>query len=350
MSSFHILKIEREPDDQIIELLEENIIGTPGKSMLYKHVDVRKKVGMVSNPYFANLSIRNRLYGTICFSKRDVFISGKSYQAFYLRYFTFRESFRTTNPKDHKRQTPSLIREDMAQIMKGKGLDFDRDLILYAYVDPGNTRSKRIIDEFGFEKAGSFQVIPFSRIWPKKSKYVEIAEESRYAEIKEYLMESYKDEQLVSFENLFRRGNYFVFVDKGKMVCGVQAIPDQWEILEMPGAGGKILMNVVPNIPILNRLFRPKYKFVFFESVFCVDGYEKQLSLLFESTLVHYKVNSGILCMDQKSALYAKVKKNKLGLKHKIQGEKQIDIVVKTSDKNLINDNLPISVSGVDVL
>ena len=234
--------------------------------------------------------------------------------------------------------------------MEGKGLDFDRELILYAYVDPGNMRSKRIIDEFGFEKIGSFQVIPFSRIWPKKSKHVEIAEEFRYAEIKECLMESYKDEQLVSFENLFRRGNYFIFMDNGKIVCGVQAIPDQWEILEMPGAGGKILMNVVPGIPILNRLFHPQYKFVFFESVFCLDGYEKQLSLLFESILMHYKVNSGILCLDQKSVLYPKVKRSNLGLTHKIQGEKQIDIVVKTPDKNLINNNIPISVSGVDVL
>ncbi|MCK5280392.1 MAG: hypothetical protein KAK04_17680, partial [Cyclobacteriaceae bacterium] len=154
----------------------------------------------------------------------------------------------------------------------------------------------------------------------------------------------------VSFENLFRQGEYFIIMENGKMVCGVQAIPDQWEILEMPGAGGKILMTVLPKIPVLKRLFNPTYKFVFLESIFCSEGYERQLSLLLESALQYFKVNSGILCLDKKSTMYSKVKKIKLGITHRIQGEKQIDIVVKSSDKNLINGDLPISVSGFDVL
>lgn len=350
MSSFNILKIERKPSQEVIELLEENAIGTPGKSMVYRHHDVRSKVDTVSNPYFANLSIRNRLYGTICFSKREVYNLGQAYQAFYLRYFTFRESFRTTNPKNHTRQKPSKIREDMARLLEGEGLDFRGDLMLYAYVDADNIRSKRLIDEFGFQKLSGFQVIPFSRISPKKSKLVAIAQESSYAEIRTKLLEAYKNELFVSFESLFNRGNYFIIKKQGKLVCGVQAIPDQWDILEMPGAMGNILMNMVPKVPILNRLFNPSYKFVFLESIFCEEGYEHLLGPLFESVLHYYKVNSGILCLDQKSNIYTKVKRIKLGLTHKMQGEKQIDVVVKTSDNKLITSHAPVSVSGFDVL
>lgn len=350
MNAFHILKIESKPSPQLIELLEANAIGTPGKSMVYKHHNVRSKVDTVSNPLFANLSIRNRLYGTICFSKRYVHNLAQEHQAFYLRYFTFRESFRTINPKNHARQKPSKIREDVVRLMDGKGLDFQGDLILYAYVDADNIRSKRLIDEFGFQKLSNFQVIPFSRIFPKKSKLVEVAQESSYAGIRAKLVASYKNELFVSFESLFNRGNYFIIKDEGKMVCGVQSIPDQWDVLEMPGAMGKILMNIIPKIPLLNRLFNPIYKFVFLESIFCEEGYEHLLAPLFESVLKHYKVNSGILCLDQKSDVYAKVKKNNMGLTYKMQGEKQIDVVVKTSDNKLMNSHAPVSVSGFDVL
>lgn len=350
MDAFHILKIERKPSPELIELLEENAIGTPGKSMVYQHHNVRSKVDTVSNPYFANLSIRNRLYGTICFSKRGVYNLGISSQAFYLRYFTFRESFRTVNPKDHTRQKPSKVREDIVHLMDGKGLDFSGDLMLYAYVDADNIRSKRLIDEFGFRKLSNFQVIPFSRFSPKTHKHVEIAQEILQEEIRAKLVETYKRELFVSFESLFNRGNYFVIKDQGKMVCGVQAIPDQWDILEMPGAMGRFLMNIVPKVPILNRLFNPTYKFVFLESIFCDKGYEHFMGPLFESVLHHYKVNSGILCLDQKSTMYTKVKKIKLGLTHSLQGEKQIDVVVKTSDNTLKSSNAPVSVSGFDVL
>ncbi len=304
----------------------------------------------VSNPYFANLSIRNRLYGTICFSKRNVYNLGQAHQAFYLRYFTFRESSRTTNPKNHTRRDPSKIRGDIVHLLDGEGLDFSGDLILYAYVDADNIRSKRLIDEFGFEKLSNFQVIPFSRISPKKDKQVEIAQKSLYEEIRAKLVETYRSELFVSFESLFNRGDYFIIKDQGKMVCGVQAIPDQWDILEMPGAMGRFLMNIVPKVPILNRLFNPAYKFVFLESIFCEEVYEHLLEPLFESVLQYYKVNSGILCLDQKSTMYAKVKKINLGLTHKMQGEKQIDVVVKTSDHKLISSNAPVSVSGFDVL
>lgn len=350
MNPFHILKIERKPSPHLIELLEENAIGTPGKSMVYKHHDVRSKVDTVSDPYFANLSIRNRLYGSICFSKREVYSLGILCQAFYLRYFTFRESLRTTNPKNHKRQEPSKIREDVIQLMDGKGLDFQGDLRLYAFVDADNIRSKRLIDEFGFNKLSKFNVIPFSRLWPKKSKLVEIAQESDFKAIRGKLVDTYKSELFVSFESLFKRGEYFFIKDQGEIVGGVQAIPDQWDILEMPGIMGKILMNIVPKIPLINRLFNPTYKFVFLESIYCKEGYEHFLGSLFESVLHYYKVNSGILCLDQKSMMYAKVKMNNLGLTHKMQGEKQIDVVVRSSDDELMNSKAAVSVSGFDVL
>lgn len=350
MAPFKFLKIERSPNDQVLELLEENAIGTPGLSMVYKHHDVRAKIANVPNPYFANLSIRNRLYATICLSQRDVHSLGKPHQAYYLRYFTFRESFRTTNPKSLSRKTPSQIREDVIDLMNGEGLGADENMVLYAYVDSHNIRSKRLIDEFGFKQFGNFKVIPFNRLFPRKSKKIIIADSSTYALVSKILTDFYQVEQMISHHNLFKRGNYFVLMEDGKMVCGVQAIPDRWDILEMPGITGKLLMKVIPKIPIFNRLFNPQYKFVFFESLFCREGFEDRLSELFSSALHYHKVYSGIFCTDPRSKVYKLLKMVSLGITHKLQGEKEIDIMVKTSKENVISKNDPICVSGFDVL
>ncbi len=350
MSSFHYIHIVHEADDQLIELLEENRIGTPEKSMVYKHHDVRTKVSGVPNPYFANLSIRNRLYGTICLSKRTVYNCGIASEAFYLRYFTFRESTRAQNPKDRNKRKSSLVREDVKKLMDGKGLDFHDPLFLYAYVDQSNIRSKRLIDEFGFKKISDFQVIPFSRLWTRNNNSVKVAAKTDFENIRNILIETYQFEQLVSFENLFKNGRYFYIIENGKLVCGAQAIPDQWEVLELPGASGKILLNIIPRIPFIKRLFDPKYKFVFLESVFCRDGHERKLQILFESILSYHNLYSAIICLDRKSKLYSQVKQNNMGLTHKLQGEKTIDVVVKTSHTHLISDSIPTSVSGYDVL
>jgi len=350
LTQFQYLNIERFPNEQVIELLEENVIGTPGKSMLYKHHNVKEKLKDVPDPYYANLSIRNRLYGTICLSKRNVYSLGKLHQAYYLRYFTFRESLRSSGTTSHSEKPQSKLREEVNMLMNGKGLNVHGDLLLYAYIDSQNKRSKRLIDEFGFHIVGQFNVITFSRLFPVNSKQLEISVESDQDMIFSSLTSFYKNSQLVTFENLFRRGAYFFIKENGVMICGVQVVADQWDIMEMPGLGGRLLMNFIPNIPVLNRLFSTAYKFVLLEMVFCQEGYEKNLSELFESVLNHFKVYTGILCIDPRSKAYRMVKSINLGITHKLQGEKQIDIVAKTSKQDLVNPLQPIAVSGFDVL
>ena len=66
--------------------------------------------------------------------------------------------------------------------------------------------------------------------------------------------------------------------------------------------------------------------------------------------MAFHNLNSGILCLDPKSPLYSKVKQINLGLTHKVMGEKKIEIVVKTSDQEIFNQDLPFFVSGHDVL
>lgn len=350
MSGFQFLKIEQEPTDQLLGLLEENEIGTPGKSMVYQHRDIRTKIKTIPDPYFANLYIRNRLYGTICLSKRNVYTKGQLHSAYYLRYFTFREKLRSGNSRGQKGKSSSQVRHEVALLMDGKGLPKEKELVLYAYVDDENVRSKRLIDEFGFEKVGEFHTISFSRISPKTDKNVERVDFPDHENTKKLLLEFYNHEQLVSFEHTLTDGNYFTIKKNQEVVCGVQAISDRWLIKELPGISGKIMMKVLPKLPFIGRLFNPKYHFVFLESIYCKPGYESELEKLLESVLAFHQLNSGIICLDPRSQLYSVITSIKLGIIHKIMGEKKIDIRVKASGVQFANKKNPFFVSGYDVL
>ena len=138
------------------------MIGTPGQSMLYRHANPAQKVKSIKDPVFCNLAIRNKLYGTITFCKRTIINLGIEYPGYYLRYFTFVDQLRS-NHQQNRRGTKSKIREEVKMIMDGHGLESHDNAILYAYVDPENIRTRRLIQEFGFQNLGSFHVITFSR-------------------------------------------------------------------------------------------------------------------------------------------------------------------------------------------
>jgi hypothetical protein len=347
--SFRILQIQRHPNDQLVHLLENNVIGTPGKSMLYRHVDVRKKLQSIKKPLFCNLSIRDKLYGTICFCSRDVHIAGQSYQAFYIRYFAFQNELRS-DAEQERRGKSSPLRQEVQDLFNGVGLETDGNLLLYAYVDDQNVRSDKLTREFGMARSGTFRVIPFSRLSPQKHREVEQLSGSELENFRGVLAEFYKDHQLVSFEHLMDSGCYFVIKDQDEIVCGVQGIKDSWEVLELPGWSGKFLMKIIPRIPVLKRLFNPKYRFVFLEALYCQPGYEHKLSQLFGTVLAHFQAHSAILCLDPSSEVYSMIQPIKKGLTHALFGEKSISIFVKTTNLNLIDTHRPFYVSGHDVL
>ena len=347
--AFELLQIKYEPDDQLIGLLESNVIGTPGEGMLYQHADVSKKVRSIKEPIFCNLSIRNKLYGTIAFCRRTVLNLGIERPGYYLRYFTFLEKFRS-GQKNNRRGKQSRIREEVAMLMDGEGLKDQENAILYAYVDPENTRSKRLIEEFGFKNVGSFHTIPFSRMLPRIKATICKLTSIELSKFMNQLERFYVDHQLVSFDNLVGRGEYFVIKQDDEVICGVQGILDSWKILKLPGFSGKIMMNLVPYIPGLNRLFNPDYKFVFLDHIYFKAGHEHQLSNLFETVLKHFKAYSGILCMDPKSDVYKRIRQLNFGITHKIMDEKKIEIFVKSRRPWRKNEGDPFFISGYDVL
>ncbi len=351
---FTILKF---PSKILVELLKKNIIGTPGKSMLYQHLEVQKKLNFISDPYYVNLSKGDDVIGTCCFCSRSTLNSSRLINSFYLRYFTFKSSYRTKFRVASKiARKQSFLRKEINQLLDGDGLG-DRasgSFFHYAYVDPENYRSALLCNEFGFEPVRTFSTVIFHRMNPQPNLKIEKISTAHISQVKEILTNFYKGYNMFSFENLFRLSDYYIIRDdNGNMVAGAQATPDNWKVLELPGINGKIILNLFSSLPYFSKLIKKKYRFISLEGIFVTPGHEKVLEQLFESLLSINNRNSAMLWLDRDTQLYRTIKSLKLGVLNTINKEVTANVICRfqniDDDNKIIFKNNPAYISGIDL-
>jgi hypothetical protein len=355
--SFSFLKISKSPDDQVLKLLTNNVIGTPGKSMLYQHLGVLNKIHNIADPYFVSLQKRNTTLGTCCFCNRSTFNANKPFRSFYIRYFSFADKFRREKISNKITSGISLLREEIKLLLGGRGLDCtDREAFFhYAYVDPRNVRSDALCKEFGFEKVREYATVLFNRISPDANEILvsEISLEDQ-SKIREMVRQFYHNFTMFSFENLFGQQKYFVVKDNdGNILVGAQANPDHWKVLSWPGLSGKIILPLFSTIPFLNRIFSRNYKFITLEGIFYTPGSERFLEVLFESLLKKFNVNTAIIVVDADSDVYRTLKSLDLGLVDKLNKEVRGEVICRfenfdDAEKKVFKVN-PAYISGIDV-
>ena len=132
------------------------------------------------------------------------------------------------------------------------------------------------------------------------------------------LKKQYDQHALVQFNSIFLHDNYFVIRENKEIVAGCQFHHVHWVINSMPGFSGKIIMNVVPRVPLLNKLFNPRcFKFLAFEGIYFKPGYENKLMELFEGLLAREKLKSAMFWMGENCPLRKKILDHgKMGLLH----------------------------------
>src|SRR5690606_4600155 len=163
--------------------------------------------------------------------------SGKQISSFYIRYFSFKDNYRRKQINGKISNRKSDLRDEIINILSGKSLieGTNDKFYHYAYVDPRNLRSALLCKEFGFESVRKFSTLIFNRLNPKEDNRVLEISSAQVSEVKELLKDFYLDYTMFSFENLFNSRKYYTIKDhSGKILAGVQAEPDNWEIHEMP--------------------------------------------------------------------------------------------------------------------
>lgn len=323
MGNFHSLSmypfaISPIPSAAVIELLERNVIGTPGVGMRYQHLCVREKIFTIEKPYFVQLTSRKTLFGTCCFCSRTTVNAGDRVASFYVRYFSFRDGFRS-NGKSVETSRRGMIRSAIARLLDGDGLETRSGdkFFHYAYVDPKNIRSSRLCEEFGFEVVRKIGVTVFSRLFPKSNTQFRIEQlrEDEYDEMKSRLTALYVHYTMFSFENLFRHKPYYVLRDgNGEILAGAQVSSDRWRILSMPGIVNNALLHIGSYLPVINRMLNQRFSFLAVDGLYFRDGKHEYTSILLEHLLHLHDQHNAFIASDCDSSLFQHLSNLDLGL------------------------------------
>lgn len=326
MLRFHDLKVDvvEKVNDNIRNHISRTILGTPG-GLLYRLVDSVNKLDEVGRIIFMTLSKGTRLLGTVGFVHRMVHNGDKICNGYYIRYFSIFAPLRLKKYKSRKerqkerKNEPGKAKENSLlkhSFIKEKVLDFFDNMtqlnqtgvemkmktLSYAYIEKKNLRSIDFSSIMGYETIREFITVEFSRFFPRRNKQVEKIKPGEKNEMLGKLNDFYKNHTLFYTDNIFYKNQYFVLRKEGEIVAGVQANCVEWEVLEMPGKNGELIMKVVPKIPLISRLFQPhNFRFAAFEGIWYKKGHEKSLLTLFESACAILDLNVGLSWFDTES-------------------------------------------------
>ncbi len=119
------------------------------------------------------------------------------------------------------------------------------------------------------------------------------------------LGEYYKNYSLYSDETAMYEDRYYVLKSGDEIVAGLSAVPTVYDVVDVPGIWGWVLMHLLPWMPWYRRLFHPgEFKFLVFGYPWVKPGHEKDLEKLMESVCAMEKINTALTWVDDRSELY----------------------------------------------
>ncbi len=323
-------------DDEVI-LLQNTIYGAEG--IKYIQTGQYIKALNICKPHFFSLYLLGNLIGTYCLSERETQIDNQIITAFYGRYLSI-------NILHQGKGYGSLIKKVAVEHIS---CQIKKQHLFYSYIEENNIRSANISKKEYFCSMGDIHALIFSRIFPKVKR--NITQEANIKSIKKLLLEFYKGYDLLHLSHIGYQKNYFVIKDNNnEILAGVQANTVNWKIINIPGTKGKIIMHLLPYLPLLNRLFNPKkHCFLSLEGLYYKDGHQKELIILIEGLLNRFKMTSALIMLDKISPLN-QLFTNNLGILNRISKKVCSLIMVKSYGAVLNTEReVPAYVSSFDL-
>ncbi len=314
---------------EVISFFEQTNWGSAGA--VYVRRNSSELVRQLQKPYLFAVQQQDQIVGTAIFCHTKPAVLGEAYNCYIIRYFAASEAIRGKK----------LIKYYAGKVMEVVREEEKEKTIYVGCVEKGNIRSYKVVENAGYEQLGLLRVSAFSRFSPSAQNNIErINSKSERENVLKLLEKQYAKHVLVHFDYLFLKDNYFVIREHGEVVVGCQLHRVHWAINSMPGLMGKIIMNVLPNIPLINKLFNPRqFEFLAFEGIYFKPGHEKTLLQLFEGLLHQEGLNSALFWMGENCPYRKTIHQHgKLGLMQHFV--KDSGVYIMTSYRNMSNEEI----------
>ena len=316
IASFYALDVEilSEPTQEIRNHLSEMILGTPGK-LQYRFLEINEKLSSLKNCRFLILKKSGRMIGSVCLIRRESPVTTGDYSFWYIRYMFIRVLLKPKTYKQKKKKRENALQLnyiwssvlkylEQPEIMVDTSNQKKRSL-LYSYVQKSNLRASSFNSGVGLLPIRTFRTYFFSRIRPVKNICVRQIREEEKQNVIKLLREFYKDYVFYFEQNMFYKGQYYVFVKDNEIIAGIQANPEAWEFLNKPGLTGFILLKVLPVIPVISKYWKPRnFRFTAVEGMFYKDGCEDALITLMESVCAIHHNHFMLYWSDTGNSIY----------------------------------------------
>ncbi len=343
MALSSIFKLRQEATPALLELLNNTTLGTNGAK--YRHLDTTERILEADNPLFLSMERTDKVIGNATFCQRDQF--------WYIRYFAFHSFAQAGNKKKKTDKGNSFLKRELNlffdEVFEGKYSDKPIES-MYAYIDPRNDRSKWMSENFGFKVIGQLATQSYSRVYPKVSTRLEIITDW---ELLKPLVEKEYSEHAYFFTTHAQKGPFYALKDKdGAIIAFTRVTKVNWEIVRLPGKVGGLLTKIIPFIPFLNKLIKPKnHTFLVPEIVVIKDNNPTLLNELFSGILAAEKLNLLLWWIDKQDPLYTSIKdKIKWGFFNKLIGVNPVDVVERRNPTSKAISKGPVFVTAFDLV
>jgi len=298
---------------------------------VYERKNINELLPLLHQAHLVTVERGGSIQATAIFCHSTVTAGKHTLSCQYIRYFAASEEIRGQK----------LIKHFAGKVMQLVREAEQEKTIFIGCVEKGNIRSYKVVENAGYKPIGLLTVNALSRFFPKPdARIARVNGDAEKQEVLSLLKKFYSQHALVHFNYIFLNDNYFVIREQGEIVAGCQFHKAQWAINQMPGLSGKIIMNVLPHTPLLNKVFNPrKFEFLAMEGIYFKPGYENIWLRLVEGLLYQEKLNSALFWLGETCPYREIILRNgKLGVLHSFV--KNSGAYVMASYKNMTAEDI----------
>lgn len=311
------------PSKETIDLLSSVTLGSNGAR--YRHIGIENRINQLHNPLYLNLTLRNKPIANVTFCKRQ--------KDWYVRYFAFDQLFQSAPTKKQKSRGKGKLNQQLNDFFSNAIESENEPSLFYAYIDPRNDRSLWMSETFGFTSISKIATQTYSSLNPK-NRGVRKLKDKRM--IKNLVNNQFGGRPFYHPYQTFNDSPFYVLEENGEIVAFAKSHKAEWVIEQLPGRRGKTLKNIIPFIPVVNKIIRPNaHQFSAIDSVWVKGNDPKYFESLAQGVLVEDNHKVLHWWVDQKEPLWNSLKdKVNWGLLHKINGVHLVNLVVRSKEKN----------------